>query len=534
MTFILRIGLGMLGFLALILTVVLGVFRRELSTAYWVLGQFDQASEQTLILSSPDSHVHRHVLDGSLTSTIVALQWMLESKSFLYLAEVEPDTWQLRQFILASRQSRFIANHNPTSDPNSQLLPLSITDIPQQEQYAMILNHNEGQAIYTLDYDGENLERLTPYHDTISPSFVWSSDGDWLTYTATDVQNPPHAIYRQRMDGSEHQELMRYRGEKRRLIISAETDTILVGHYGSGFDSFDWSAPRLIYRISPALSESNLVTPEGDRYNVYGQASQDWIILEKLTSGGVRENFYRISTEGDELAPLLPNDDHRSFNSLIFPIIDNQAYFINTKNGFDTILQVNLATLERKQLLQDNLFNLIRGLRVIQNGKYVIFEGETSDGVGRYRLNLHTQELTKLSNLNDLGGNILLVDDDGVGVLFIEGGSYTKPLTEISRIDLNTNTQELLMSFDAIFRGFQFNFTMRDVDGSVLLSINEAATFNGSPEQFRINLDSGEVQSVAYGKYPHYSGIIDLDWQQTILFIASIAMLAIAAYLSWR
>ena len=58
-----------------------------------------------------------------------------------------------------------------------------------QSKIAFISNGSGNKEIYTCDFDGQNLERLT-YHDSISLSPAWSSDGQYIAYTSYKSGKP--------------------------------------------------------------------------------------------------------------------------------------------------------------------------------------------------------------------------------------------------------------------------------------------------------------------------------------------------------
>jgi len=58
-----------------------------------------------------------------------------------------------------------------------------------QSKIAFVSNGSGSKEIYTCDFDGRNLARLT-YHESISLSPAWSSDGRWLAYTSYKAGKP--------------------------------------------------------------------------------------------------------------------------------------------------------------------------------------------------------------------------------------------------------------------------------------------------------------------------------------------------------
>ena len=58
-----------------------------------------------------------------------------------------------------------------------------------QSKIAFVSNGSGSKEIYTCDFDGENVTRIT-YHESISLSPAWSSDGRWLAYTSYKAGKP--------------------------------------------------------------------------------------------------------------------------------------------------------------------------------------------------------------------------------------------------------------------------------------------------------------------------------------------------------
>ena len=58
-----------------------------------------------------------------------------------------------------------------------------------QSKIAFVSTGSGSKEIYTCDFDGQNLTRLT-YHDSISLSPAWSSDGRWVAYTSYKAGKP--------------------------------------------------------------------------------------------------------------------------------------------------------------------------------------------------------------------------------------------------------------------------------------------------------------------------------------------------------
>lgn len=527
MRILLRASLAISGLIFFIMTLGGYVLRQEPSTAYWILGQIELGSHSSLFLASPDGRIHRELLQADRQNSPEPIQWLVDGHTFLYQWWNDRDI-EVWRFSLDSLERTHLGNRQSALS----LYPIHAQPIPNRNEHLITLSTDDGAALFSLTSDGTTIQRKTPFHTSIEGYPVVTPDGEWIFYFAEDDQEPPIGLFRQRYDGSEHTELMRFDVAGTLSLWSEDGQSALLYFNPNPSRTADSAQVYRITTTDPPMP----ITPDDQYFTPLffsPQTVDDWILLRQHQRNGFGLGIYRVRPNGEDLTPLFDFDPNE-MTSLGFTMNLRESVIVGIfQDGYVNLHQITVDTLEQTTLLPDQTFTDISNFRSNPDDQTLRFYGTTADHEGWYQLNLDTLELEELPSLPEANANVPLPGLGPYGLAFESAGSPTRPQTAIYRLNFDTGQYDYLTTLP----GDPFDITTYyppPYGTQIIFSARERAVANGAPQQVLINVESGTVSRVEYGKSLIFSPYFEHDWQpDKLAVITSILCVLALGWSTW-
>lgn len=389
MKMVLRVSLFIAGVALMIMSIGGEILRREPSTAYWMLGEIRHGDEIRFYLLSPDGNVQHHLHSGHISNFPQIFDWLPDGRSFLYYWKTDDGTHQLRRFSLASGKSSVLGQQDDILNQFED----QIGAIPTRNDVTIMLQQDR-IAAFVVNDRSNTLRQLTPFHDLIRGSLLWSPDGEWLYYVARDGFDSPLILYRQHYDGSGHTELLGANDDENLYyVISASPEIAFVEV--SDHSTFDDIGHARLYRLSTIDGTLSPLTPSDSHFQIHYRNTGHWFIVLESNAEGDITDLYRLSSDGEDFTHMLTISPTEPIGDL-WPIPPNFLIFSTTHAGQLGLYRLNLETGAIETLIADGIFSDFREFHPMNDGQTLVFTEQTDNGMGHYRLNLHTGELQAL------------------------------------------------------------------------------------------------------------------------------------------
>lgn len=529
MRFILRLSFLFFGLSLALIALINLYLRQEPSSAYWIVGEFyPDSNSKYLVLSTPNGAIQHTVVTGTQLNGATVSMWLPDGLSFLYYwRTTEPFGAEIRLYSLERQESIFLSKDVEFDE--SHLLPTST--IPAQDAQAIIIQPDDA-AIYSLSNDGQTLRQMTPFHDGIWTGYTWSADGEWLYYIAVDRElDPPNALFRQRFDGSEHSELIRFR---RNAILSQTRDPQGGSVLFNFFPDYSTNAEiQPIYRITDEEGLLTPITPDDFWYTVYTHSDDGWLILNQFESSLSNPKLYRMRPNGEDFALLFELGENDTDIARYITSQNELLVSVLHEDETNTFYRINIETLEQKQRHDDSTGNIFFNFVNIGDNDSVIVQSPSPTQSYLRRLDLNTLEFQTLKDTTNsemfrilrVNAPYLLVSEQ----TFVE----TEYHTEISLLNIYTgDTQHLdTIITDYTDGGFIQRYFPPHSEDEVIISFSNNNSSSQSPTQYRINIKMKDIHRVDFGSNPKFSPIVDNDWKA--LPLATLGGVLLVVSMGW-
>lgn len=517
MRIFLRLSLLLTGIFLTHIALSNAYLRQKPSTAYWVLGETVRGRQLSLYLSAPNGRGRRLVDRGRVLNMQSAIKWLPDGRSFVYIWYPPEQQLQLRHFSFDTP--------NPTvlMDVERFDVPLPIAEIPSHDAQSVTL-HTGDEAIFAFNNDGHALRQLTPFHRDIY-SFQWSSDGEWLFYVTSDIDDPPNTLYRQRFDGSQHTELMRFKGNSQFGFWHDTDQSVMLNiYYYPDLVSPDYG----LYRISTTDNAPTRIVSEPMGFSILGRTADDWIILNHVPTNGRIPGIYRVRGNGTDFSPVIEIDPCCAAISPFYIIPPHDLLVGVYRDSLVNLSRINLETLDQTPLFDGDEVWRTGNYYEIQDRSAAIFDVANPNGTGRrVRLDFSTFDISTLEGFSLSDSDRIATIYQSYALIIREQHLGDHVRTTIYRLDTTTGaTQEFASRTSATYREMKFYPTP---DGRhVIISFEESTTLTGSPEQLQVDVLSGAVEPVSLGKNLLFSPYIDKDLDHTAFGLSGVAMMLTA------
>lgn len=530
---LLRLNVILLGIFVLTMTIGDHVLRQEPSTAYWIAGEFRHPSRPSLFLSSPNGGVQRHILTAEPRMLTMLIDWLPDGRSLLHFVRHEDGSIGgvdavLQRFSIDTGVDTLL---NRSKDAVGEG-PFYIDEIPNRNDYTLSVTWLRA-AIYAISEHGELIGQLTPVHKRLLSRPLWSPDGEWLYYIASesDATDLANTLYRQRYDGSDRTEiLLSGQGELLNIHpISPEFALISLRRTGAtgGLRSTQ------LYGLSTMDGTLSLIATESGSFGYYRDMG-DWLIFGYYNEFNAFINFYRLSKDGTSFEPLLGSDPSRRINRFLIGISEHE-FIYSLNDFFSNFYRINIETREQVTLSTGIAFEALREAVLADDMETLIFLG-TAEGISTwYRFNLRTGDLASIvpapiavqPSFNFERGLILHTYQSYflLGEISQRGADYQ---FDVYRVNYQTGAYEHLLTheFD-INNTIRRDYPLQDGRDFVIL-FDQTALPTHLDRQVKIDMLTGDVESVTFGQNLKFSPYIDTDWQLWTMFLGGLGLLGLA------
>lgn len=507
MQFIMRVTL-LLGGLLILLMVLGGYFlRQEPSTAYWVLSVQSQQSTRGLYLVSPNGGVRHTVVEGERRHDPELVGWLPSRTDFLYKWEGLANPDEIRVFHLydSARTELLTPRGVVPANPYTRMVFL-----PNQAGILLLLQDANGVALFHLDSNGRNLSQVTDYYARIDTNSIRASwDGQALFFQAAPLDRLQEFVYREPLDGGPPTQLFEITGTTTFSPNSEGGMTIIYAAQQRG---------TFVYRLPPDSVEPELIFDTSNSIFFAGQF-QDGTLLFSDPAAGTMFQMRPDSTdqevifEGDIFSPTVRFDPEAIYYGLV---LDLSA----------SLLRRDLTTLQDQVLLPEGLVDEITLIDVTYGQPYLLFEAVVDGETRLYRINKDGTALKLLATFDNPIEQLMSYLHPDWLLLIVDHGTVTAPRQTYYRVHVETGETDELVLAPSRIGDHQIHLT--PVDGEIIITVN-AVNPNEIRFQYRSNLGAGSVEPVYYGTDLSFSGIIDAEWQSTLMFLGGIGMLLLSA-----